>query len=307
MSVAVGRGRLYIVLAAVLWSTGGGFAKVLTQATPLGLDAPRLSALQIASLRSLFAGLILVPLVRQRDVVLRPGVAVVALCFALMSGLYVTAVVQGTSANAILLQNTATGWMYLASVLFLGERPDRRSALAVCVGLVGILIIVWGGWQGGQLVVVLLGLGSGVTYAAVVVGLRALRGLAPAWLTVVNLLVTAVVLLPWLIGTALPTAAQLTWLFVFGAFQMGLPYWLMAQGLRSVSPQEAGTLTLLEPLLNPVWAYLATAASPQPEIPDIYTLAGGVFILGALAWRYWPLRTLAPALPADPLLRSLDS
>jgi DME family drug/metabolite transporter len=173
--------------------------------------------------------------------------------------------------------------------------------------LVGILIIVWGGWQGGQLIVVLLGLGSGLTYAGVVLGLRALRGLAAAWLTVVNLLFTALILLPWLVGTAAPSAAQLGWLFVFGAAQMGLPYWLMTRGLRTVSPQEAGTLTLLEPLLNPVWAYLATLASPQPEIPDVYTLVGGAFILSALAWRYWPVRTLAPPVPPDPLLRSLDT
>ena len=32
---------------------------------------------------------------------------------------------------------------------------------------------------------------------------------------------------------------------------------LVARGLRVVSPQEAGTITLLEPLLNPLWAYLA--------------------------------------------------
>jgi drug/metabolite transporter, DME family len=306
-SATPGWGRLYILLAAVLWSTGGGFAKVLVEPTSLGLDVPRLTPLQVTCLRSLFAGLVLVPLVRRRDVVFRPGVVAVALCFAVMSAVYVTAVVWGTSANAIFLQNTAMGWMYLGGVLFLGEHADRRSGVAVCIGLVGIVVIVWGGWQGGQLVVVLLGLGSGLTYAGVVLGLRALRGLAAAWLTVVNLLFTALVLLPCLIGTSLPTAAQLGWLFVFGAAQMGLPYWLMTRGLRTVSPQEAGTLTLLEPLLNPIWAYLATVASPRPEIPDVYTLVGGAFILGALAWRYWPVRALAPPVQQDPLLRSLDT
>ena len=72
-------------------------------------------------------------------------------------------------------------------------------------------------------------------------------------------------------------------LFLFGAVQMALPYWLVARGLRAVSPQEAGTLTLLEPLLNPIWAYLVAG-----EEPSSFTLAGGLFVLGALAWRYWP-------------------
>jgi DME family drug/metabolite transporter len=57
-----------------------------------------------------------------------------------------------------------------------------------------------------------------------------------------------------------------------------------------VSPQEAGVITLLEPLLNPLWAYLV---APETEAPTMYTLLGGVCILGALAWRYWPRRLAA--------------
>jgi drug/metabolite transporter (DMT)-like permease len=59
----------------------------------------------------------------------------------------------------------------------------------------------------------------------------------------------------------------------------------MARGLRVVSTQEAGVITLLEPLLNPLWAYLV---APQKESPTAYTFVGGALILGALAWRYWP-------------------
>jgi drug/metabolite transporter, DME family len=61
----------------------------------------------------------------------------------------------------------------------------------------------------------------------------------------------------------------------------------VARGLRVVSPQEAGAITLLEPLLNPVWAYLV---SPLTEKPLLTTYMGGALILGALVWRYWPRR-----------------
>src|SRR5947209_3923974 len=71
-----------------------------------------------------------------------------------------------------------------------------------------------------------------------------------------------------------------------------LPYWLVVRVLRVVSPQEEGTIRLLEPLLNPLWAYLV---SPESEKPTFYTLLGGACIIGALAWRYWPLRR--PKLP----------
>ena len=64
---------------------------------------------------------------------------------------------------------------------------------------------------------------------------------------------SAAVLLPWVVRLPAPTWPQLAFLALFGAVQMGLPYLLMARGLRHVSPQQAGTLTLLEPVLNPLW------------------------------------------------------
>ena len=73
-------------------------------------------------------------------------------------------------------------------------------------------------------------------------------------------------------------------LALFGGLQMGLPYFLIARGLRSVSAQEAGMICLLEPILNPFWASLVSTQ----EIPSNATFLGGALILGALAWRYWP-------------------
>ena len=109
---------------------------------------------------------------------------------------------------------------------------------------------------------------------------------ASRWLTVVNHLFGGLVLIPLVFDMASPSAAQFAVLFFYGGVQMGLPYWLVARGLRSVSPQEAGTITLLEPILNPLWAYLIAK-----EVPSQFEWIGGAFILGALAWRYWPRRS----------------
>ncbi len=279
------QGRLCVVLAALLWSTSGAFTKVLRHPTPLGLDEPEVLPLQIAFFRVLFAGLALAPLLRPRDLVLRPAMLATALSFAVMNGLFVYALAVGTAANAIFLQYTAPMWMYLVSVFWLGEPADRRGAVSLAIGLTGIAVIIAGGWQGEQLPVVAVALGSGVAYAGVLIGLRVLRHAPTRWVTVFNLLFSAAFLLPWVWDRPIPTGPQLLLLFLYGTLQMGLPYWLVGRGLRTVSPQEAGTLTLLEPLLNPVWAYLA---SPATEQPSGFTLAGGAFILGALAYRYWP-------------------
>jgi drug/metabolite transporter, DME family len=277
------QGRILILLAAILWSTSGGFTKALTQETRFGLNHPTLSPLLIAFFRVLSAGLVLLPTLRKRDISFRPLMLVMALTFAAMNALFVTAMARGTAANAILLQYSAPLWMFAACVLFLGERADLRSLLSICVGTLGIAIIVLGGWEESELTVVAMGLGSGLTYAAILIFLRIMRSASSQWLTTLNMLISALVLLPFVGSFPDLTIAQLVTLGVFGALQLGLPYLLMARGLRSVSPQEAGTITLLEPILNPLWAYLVVG-----ELPDRFTWIGGCFILTALLWRYWP-------------------
>ena len=277
------QGRLLIILAALLWSTSGAFTKVLTKDTPLALHTPSLAPLQIAFYRALFAGLALVLFLRRGDVTFRPLMVPMAAIFAVMNASFVAAMALGTAANAIFLQYTAPVWMYLAGVWWLGERREPRTRAAILVSLVGIGVIVAGGWQEDQLSIVALGLGSGMTYAGVVLCLRVLRGASSLWLTALNHLVSAAVLVPVVWGLPLPGAGQFLVLFVYGAVQMSIPYALMARGLRTVSPAEAGTITLLEPVLNPCWAYLVSGEEPSP-----FTLVGGAVILGALAYRYWP-------------------
>ncbi len=290
------QGRCLIALAAVLWSLSGGFSKILTKNTPFGLNTPEVDGLVMAFYRAFFAGVVLLPVLRRRDLSFRPLMVGMVLCFAIMNALFVTALKLGTAANAILLQYTAPMWMYLVAVLVLGEPADRRSSVSLVVGMVGMLVIVVGGWRGAQIGVVALGLGSGVAYAGVILFLRVLRDASPRWLTVLNHLFSALVLVPLVWNLGVPRPAQLVVLFFFGAVQMALPYWLMARGLRVVSPQEAGTITLLEPLLNPVWAFLVAG-----EVPETATFIGGPFILAALAWRYWPFGRQPAARKEQPL------
>lgn len=283
--LAASRGRWCILLAALIWSTSGAFTKVLTRETPLGLNEPTITPLQMACFRALFAAAALAPAINPRHIKLRPLMLGMAACFALMNISFVTAQALGSAANAILLQYTAPMWTYLACVWWLGEPRDIRSRNAVFIGSIGILVIVVGGWQEAQLDVIALGLFSGTMYAGVLICLRVLREASSQWLILLNHAVSGLVLLPFVLILAPPQATLPQWtvLFLFGALQMAVPYFLMARGLRSVSPQEAGTITLLEPLLNPLWAYLVSG-----EVPSHWSFVGGAFILGALAWRYWP-------------------
>jgi drug/metabolite transporter (DMT)-like permease len=261
--------------------------KLLTRPNVLGLNEPELPGLLIAFCRVFFAGLAFLPTLRPRDISFRPTMLLMVASFATMNALYVSAMAEGSAANAVLLQYTAPMWMYLASIWLLGECADRRSSVALVAGLLGIAVILWGGWQEAQVRVTGMALGSGVTFAGVVICLRVLRDASSNWLTVLNHLCGALAIAPvlWFLSSPWPRPSQWAFLVFFGAVQMALPYWFMARGLRVVSAQEAGAITLLEPLLNPVWAFLV---APETETPGWPTLVGGALILGGLAWRYWP-------------------
>src|SRR5262249_53084269 len=151
---------------------------------------------------------------------------------------YISAQALGTAANAILLQNSASLWMYLASIFWLREVPSRRGTISLFVGLAGIGIIIGGGWNEGELPVIGIALASGLCYAGVLLGLRLLRDVPSNWLTVCNHLVAGLVLVPFALMLHAPSWQQYGVLFVFGAIQLGLPYWLMARGLRSVDATE---------------------------------------------------------------------
>ncbi len=285
------RGRLCILAAALLWSLNGPFIKILTKPTALNLHEPPVPELLIAFYRVLFAALILAPSLRKADLSFRPLMLPMVLFFAAMNASFIWASGKGTAANAIFLQYTAPLWVYLAGVLWLKEPADRRTTLALAIAMTGVGVIVFDALRrpsAETLHVVLIGLVSGVTFAGVLVCLRLLRGASAQWLTVQNHVAAALVLVPVLWLTSPPTAAQVGFLAFFGIVQMGIPYWLMSRGMKTVSAQEAGTLSLLELLLNPLWTYLVSS-----ELPDAPVLIGGGLILLALLWRYWPARANA--------------
>jgi drug/metabolite transporter (DMT)-like permease len=313
--------RACLVLAAVLWSLGSVFMRLLREPLGLGLDEPALSPLQIAFYRGLFGGLFMLALVRRGQLSFHPKMVVMVVVFTVMSGLYLSALGLGPAANAIFLQNTSPVWVALFAAFILREPIDRRGWQSVLLGAGGAVVIVAGGWprdlpadeQRTQVLILFMGLGSGLVYAGVVLFLRVLRDHAAVWLVALNLLGTALTLGLFVLATdgpagfaawvSAPTSGQFLVLAAAGVLQMGVPYLLFTRSLRAVSPQEAAIITLIEPLLNPVWAFLIT---PEKDTPTLPMLLGGSLILLALVWKYVPHRTRAGTEKPDEILPRRD-
>ncbi|HEX4415200.1 MAG TPA: DMT family transporter, partial [Lacipirellulaceae bacterium] len=199
-----------------------------------------------------------------------------------MNYTYLTAMVKGSAANAIWLQCTAPVWVLLVGVFVFGEHAVWRDWVMVACAALGIGVIVFFESRGASLEAVAWALASSFFYAGVVLSLRQLRGFDSVWLAALNHLVTVVALAPFAFGgVALPSGIQWVVLAAFGVLQMGLPYALFAYSLKRIPGHEATAIGLIEPLLNPVWVFLAWGNKPA-----WWTVAGGALILLGLGVRF---------------------
>ena len=65
-----------------------------------------------------------------------------------------------------------------------------------------------------------------------------------------------------------------------GVVQIGIAYSLFTFGLSHVRALDALLLSMLEPVLNPIWVYLGLG-----ETPTKYAIIGGAIILALVAIR----------------------
>lgn len=286
------RGRLLVFASALLWSMSGFFGKAnVFDGWPGGL---------LACWRGVFASLVILPLVR------RPAwswwLVPMAVAFVLMMWTYLTSMREGLAANAIWLQSTAPLWVLIVGVMFFGETFHRRDVILIAFGLAGVGVILWFELAGLESTpksryAVTLGLLSGLCYAAVVICLRHLRHIDSAWLAAVNHVSSTVFLSPYLVlysESFWPSGVQWIYLIAFGALQIGLPYVMFARGLRDISGHEAGGIGLIEPVLVPLWAWLARGETVTPHVA-----AGAALIFVGLAYRYLGARATAVIPHAD--------
>jgi len=273
------RGHLMILACALLWSFGGVFVKVLT--LRYGVDPAA-----IACLRSAAAGLLLAWAL--------PGLAKAPKWRALGSGLAYTVVVGSfvvstagtTAANAIFLQYAYPLFVAVGAVLVFKERLGARTVLAVALGVAGVAVILVFSWRGGERAGLAWGFASSITFATFALFQRSMRAGSPAGLSSLYNLMAAALLLPLAWGRLAVSAEALVVVAAMGVFQLGLPYVLFIQGLRSVPATDGALITLVEPILNPLWVWLAVG-----EAPTWNSLVGGGLILVALAVRFLGARS----------------
>jgi len=275
------RARWQLAAAAALFSTGGAAIK-----------AADFTGWQIAGLRSGIAALAILLITPAARRGWTGRAVLVGFAYAACLTLFVLANRLTTAANTIFLQSTAPLYLLILSPWLLRE-PIRRQDLgfmaAVGLGLALFFVStptpvatapdpVRGN---------ILALISGFCWALTVCGLRWLgagngsRGSAIAAVVSGNVTAFLVALpLAWPLGAH--SAAGWMVVTYLGVFQIAIAYLLVTSGLRHILALEATLILLIEPVLNPVWAWIF-----QGERPGPWALLGGAIILGSTTLKGW--------------------
>src|SRR4029079_5507954 len=111
---------LFVLVAALLWSTGGLFIKWVT-----------LSGLELSFGRSLLAAITVAIFTRREGFGLNTITALASILYAALLVLFVLATKETTADNAIVLPNTAPAYLLVFEPLFYKEKFRSRDLLVV--------------------------------------------------------------------------------------------------------------------------------------------------------------------------------
>lgn len=270
---------LFILVAALLWSTGGLFIKVTS-----------LSILELSFGRSLLAALVVAFFTRREGFRLNLVTGLAAVLYSGVLILFVVATKLTTAANAIFLQYTAPVYILIFEPLFYKEKFRGRDLAVIVVCLAGMSLFFLGKLDARQLSGNVAALASGFCFAFFALLLRHPQAAKVNHASSViygNLLLATVALVllvfvPDLSGTTgwRISLADACIILYLGIVQLGIGYTLFTLGMsRGVRSLDAGIVGYIEPVLNPVWVFIFIG-----ERPSAWALLGGGIIVAAVVF-----------------------
>jgi drug/metabolite transporter (DMT)-like permease len=267
-------GILCITGATVAWSTAGFFALSVSTDTQT-----------VLVWRGIFGALSLLLLL-----VLREGVQGFAgfrklgwtgWAFAACGGLAmlsnIMALRETSVAHVAVIYAAAPFFAAALGWIFLKERPSRSAAFASLVALVGAVIMVGLGSEG-TLHGDALATVSVIAFSGAIVIMRRNPGIPSLAASVLAVLLSTIVAIPFLAEFAVPTQ-DLPMLAAFGIVNSALGILFFLIGAKHLPAIQTALITALETPLAPFWVWLAFGV-----VPGLLTVVGGAIVVGAVVW-----------------------
>lgn len=263
------RAILLLVVTAVLWSSGGLLIKSVDW-----------HPLAISGMRSLISAVVIRLAFRREPLNISKVQVAGALGYVATVMLFVSATKMTTAANAIVLQYTAPIWVALFGAWFLKEKTTARDWLTIGLVFGGMILFFQDQMSAGHLLGNLLAVASGMSMTVMTLAMRKQKDGSPFGSVLLGNILAFVFGVPFMLG-GLPDLTGLVAIVLLGVFQLGLSYVLYSIAIKHVTALEATIITMIEPILNPIWVFLMLGETPGP-----WSLAGGLIILAAIVARY---------------------
>ena len=190
---------------------------------------------------------------------------------------FINALRAAPVADVALIYTVAPFITALIAWVALAEASPSRTILASVVALIGVAVMVGGGWAAGYWRGDLLALGMTCAMASLTVAIRRYRDIDSPQVACISCWLGSIVTWPMaqLHGISL---AELALLAAFGVAQMGLGFLLLSAGTKRVSATESALIGALDAPLAPLWVWLAFG-----ETVGNATVIGGAIVVLAVA------------------------
>jgi len=281
-----------LVLIGVLFTSSSAILIRLTDAPPLAT----------AAYRMLFSALLVLPPFIRREYArgsssTEPelsGIALRDLLLCVASGLFlavhfalwITSLSYTTVASATVLVSTHPIFILLASVLFLHERPDRLTILLIAVAFAGSVLLGMnvGGAGNEAPLGNWLAFGGGAAVSGYFLIGRAVRGRIGAthYTFIVYLTAALFLIIACVVGRVPLTGFPARDFLLFSAlaiFPTLMGHSIFNWSLRYLRPTFVSVAVLGEPIVATILAIFIFR-----EVPSLATVAGGIVVVGAIAW-----------------------
>ena len=270
------KGIIYMLLAAIALSLAGLFVK-LAAWDSFGITAGR----SVATLVSCLVYM----LITRKKFVFNKAVVFGGVCISLLNFLFIFATQSTSAANAIVLEYTEPFFVILLLWLIFGQRPQKAEIIAVIAAFSGIVFFFLDKLTPGGMIGNFAALMAGLVYAVFIL-VKKMDG-NDFFSSVLTASVINIVTCGWSIPR------QTNWdplgivmVALFGIIPCFLGYILLSAGLDRMPIVAGVLLSMLEPVLNPVWVAIFYG-----EVVGKMSLIGMVIILGtAAAYSVWQIK-----------------
>lgn len=259
---------IFLIIASVLWSTGGILIKLVDW-----------NPVAIAGTRSFIASIVVLAYLRKPNFTMSKAQIGGAISYAATVILFVTANKLTTSANAILLQYTAPVFVALLGIWILKEKIHWYDWVTILFVFGGMILFFVDDMGAGSMLGNALAVISGFFLACVTIALRFQKDGSPVETALLGNIFTFIVAIPFIFRT-MPDLKSIYGLILLGVFQLGISYILYALSMKHLTALEAILITVVEPLLNPIWVFLFAG-----EKPSLYAIFGGIIVLSSVTAR----------------------